>query len=135
MKTSRNSFLYILSCNLAEILTLVAAPLIGLAIPLLPIHILWINLVTDGLPGLALTSEPAEKGIMNRPPRPPKESLFAGGLILKILSTGILMAVIVLFAQDFAADKGYDVKTQQTMVFTLLCFIQLGNAIVCQASL
>jgi Ca2+-transporting ATPase len=121
--------LYVLSCNLAEILTLVAAPMIGMAIPLLPIHILWINLVTDGLPGLALTSEPAENGIMNRPPRPPKESLFAGGMISKILCTGILMAVIVLIAQQYAASKGYNVQTQQTMVFTLLCFIQLGNAL------
>ena len=121
--------LYVLSCNLAEILTLVAAPLLGMAIPLLPIHILWINLVTDGLPGLALTAEPAEKGIMDRPPRPPKESLFAGGMIPKILCTGIMMAVVVLIAQQYAAISGYDVRTQQTMVFTLLCFIQLGNAI------
>jgi Ca2+-transporting ATPase len=121
--------LYILSCNLAEILTIISAPILGLAIPLLPIHILWINLVTDGLPGLALTAEPAEKGIMSRPPRPPKESLFAGGLIPKILFTGVLMAVIVLFVQDWASVKGYNVKTQQTMVFTLLCFIQLGNAL------
>ncbi|WP_432713203.1 cation-translocating P-type ATPase, partial [Pedobacter sp.] len=121
--------LYVLSCNLAEILTIVFAPLIGMAIPLLPIHILWINLVTDGLPGLALTAEPAEKGIMNRPPRPPKESLFAGGMILKILCTGILMAVIVLLAQYYTAKQGYNIKTQQTMVFTLLCFIQLGNAL------
>ncbi|MEJ5961091.1 cation-translocating P-type ATPase [Pedobacter immunditicola] len=121
--------LYVLSCNLAEILTLVAAPLLGMAIPLLPIHILWINLVTDGLPGLALTSQPAEKGIMERPPRPPKESLFAGGMIPKILCTGAMMAVVVLFAQQYAASSGYDVSTQQTMVFTLLCFIQLGNAV------
>lgn len=121
--------LYVLSCNLAEILTLVAAPLLGMAIPLLPIHILWINLVTDGLPGLALTAEPAEKGIMDRPPRPPKESLFAGGMIPKILCTGTIMAIVVLIAQQYAANSGYNVKTQQTMVFTLLCFIQLGNAL------
>ena len=121
--------LYILSCNLAEILTLVAAPLLGMAIPLLPIHILWINLVTDGLPGLALTAEPAEKGIMDRPPRPTKERLFASGMIQKILCTGTIMAVVVLIAQQYAANNGYDVKTQQTMVFTLLCFIQLGNAL------
>jgi len=125
----RKFILYILSCNLAEILTIFFAPIVGLAIPLLPIHILWINLVTDGLPGLALTSEPAEKHIMNRPPRPPKENLFAGGMISRILLTGIIMAIAVLLCQGWAQERGYDIKTQQTMVFTLLCFIQLGNAL------
>jgi Ca2+-transporting ATPase len=121
--------LYVLSCNLAEILTIVVAPFVGLGMPLLPIHILWINLVTDGLPGLALTAEPAEKGIMKLPPRPPGESLFAGGMLIKILTTGGLMAIVVLSVQYWAAQKGFDLRTQQTMVFTLLCFIQLGNAL------
>ncbi len=125
----RKFILYVLSCNLAEILTIFFAPVLGMAIPLLPIHILWINLVTDGLPGLALTAEPAEEDIMNRPPRPPKENLFAGGMISKILSTGILMAVAVILIQIWAVRQGYDVRTQQTMVFTLLCFVQLGNAL------
>ena len=68
----RKFILYVLSCNLSEILTLFFAPVLGFAIPLLPIHILWINLVTDVLPGIALVTEPVEEGIMNRPPRPPK---------------------------------------------------------------
>lgn len=126
--------LYVLSGNLAEILIIFFAPIAGLVIPLLPIHILWINLVTDGFPGLALTAEPAEKDIMNRPPRSPKENLFAGGLISKIFSTGILMALVILLLQAWADREGYDVKTQQTMVFTLLCFIQLGNAISVRSS-
>jgi Ca2+-transporting ATPase len=125
----RKFILYVLSCNLAEILTIFFTPLFGLAIPLLPIHILWINLVTDGLPGLALTAEDAEKDIMNRPPRPPAENLFAGGMIWKIFSTGVLMAIAVMLTQNWAANHGYDIKTQQTMVFTLLCFIQLGNVL------
>ncbi len=69
----RKFILYVLSCNLAEILTIFFAPLLGMAIPLLPIHILWINLVTDGLPGLALVAEPAEQDIMNRTARHPKK--------------------------------------------------------------
>jgi P-type Ca2+ transporter type 2C len=121
--------LYILSCNLAEVLTIFFAPIFGLAIPLLPIHILWINLLTDGLPGLALTAEQAEKNIMNRPPRPPKENLFAGGMVFRILSTGILMGIAVLLTQFWAVKQGYDVRTQQTMVFTLLNFVQLGNVL------
>ena len=125
----RKFILYILSCNLGEILTIFMAPILGYAIPLLPIHLLWINLVTDGFPGLALVAEPAEKDIMNRPPRPPKENLFAGGLIPRILLTGTLIAIASLFIQWWAVRQGYDVKTQQTMVFTTLCFVQLGNAL------
>lgn len=120
--------LYVLSCNLGEILTIFFAPLVGLATPLLPIHILWINLVTDGLPGLALASEPAEKDAMKIPPRPPKESLFAGGMVPKIIATGVIMTFAAIFLQAWAANHNYDENTQQTMVFTLLCFIQLGNS-------
>ncbi|EOR94810.1 Cation-transporting ATPase, E1-E2 family [Arcticibacter svalbardensis MN12-7] len=125
----RKFVLYILSCNLGEILTIFLAPFLGLAIPLLPIHILWINLVTDGLPGLALAAEPAEKDIMQRPPRPPKENLFAGGLTVKIVTTGIVLAIAALFTQYFAVHHGYDTRTQQTMVFTVLCFVQMVNAL------
>ncbi|MEP7376867.1 MAG: cation-translocating P-type ATPase [Chitinophagaceae bacterium] len=125
----RKFILYVLSCNLGEILTIFLSPLLGFSIPLLPIHILWINLVTDGLPGLALVAEPAEKDIMKRPPRPPKENLFAGGLITRILLTGIVMTLTAIFIQWWAVQEGYDVKTQQTMVFTTLCFVQLGNAL------
>ncbi|MBC7873582.1 MAG: HAD-IC family P-type ATPase, partial [Ferruginibacter sp.] len=125
----RKFILYVLSCNLGEILTIFSAPLLGFAIPLLPIHILWINLVTDGLPGLALVAEPAEKDIMTRSPRPPKENLFAGGLIPRIVLTGIILAIAAIFTQWWAEDRGYTVMTQQTMVFTTLCFVQLGNAL------
>ncbi|MBL7709201.1 MAG: cation-translocating P-type ATPase [Chitinophagaceae bacterium] len=125
----RKFILYVLSCNLGEILTIFIAPFLGLAIPLLPVHILWINLVTDGLPGLALVAEPAEKDIMNRPPRPPKENLFAGGLVTRILLSGIMMTAAAIFIQWWAKGQGYQVNTQQTMVFTTLCFVQLGNAL------
>ncbi|MDQ3017188.1 MAG: cation-translocating P-type ATPase [Bacteroidota bacterium] len=121
--------LYVLSCNLAEIMTIFLAPILGFAIPLLPTHILWINLVTDGLPGLALVAEPAEKDIMKRPPIPPKEHLFAGGLIGRILITGSVMTAAALFIQFWAVQHGYEVRMQQSMVFTTLCFVQLGNAL------
>ena len=125
----RKFILYVLSCNLGEILTIFVASIAGFVIPLLPIHILWINLVTDGLPGLALVTEEAEENIMNRPARPPKENLFAGGLVLKILLSGIIIAAASIFIQWWAIKEGYDLRQQQTMVFTTLCFVQLGNAL------
>ncbi|TFV94362.1 cation-translocating P-type ATPase [Algoriphagus kandeliae] len=115
---------YIMTCNGAEIWTITMAPFLGLPIPLLPIHILWINLVTDGIPALALAKEKAEKNIMQRPPRPPQQSLFADGLGLHILWVGILMAGITLFTQYWAIRQGWH---WQTMVFTVLAFSQLGH--------
>ncbi len=125
----RKFILYILSCNLGELLTILLASLADLPIPLLPIHILWINLVTDGLPGLALVAEPAEKHIMTRPPRPPKENLFAGGLTIKIILAGIIIAAAAIFIQHWSVIQGYNTQKQQTMVFTTLCLVQLGNAL------
>ena len=118
---------YLLTTNSGEIWTLFLAPLCGLPIPLLPIHILWINLVTDGLPALALSVEPAEGDVMSRPPRHPKESIFAHGLGLHAIWVGILMAGIVLLVQAWAiaAENAH----WQTMVFTVLCLTQLGNVL------
>jgi Ca2+-transporting ATPase len=116
---------YVLTCNFAEILTIFIAPLVGLPIPLLPIHILWINLVTDGLPGLALASEPAEKNIMQRPPRLPSESFFAKGLGVHVIWVGMLMAALTLGVQAWAIYV--DDAHWQTMVFNVLCFCQLAH--------
>lgn len=114
---------YILTGNSAEIWTIFLAPLFGLPVPLLPIHILWINLVTDGLPGLALAAEKAEKQIMQRPPRKPGESIFAGGLGAHVLWAGLLLAGVTLITQAWALRVGD--AHWQTMVFTVLCFGQL----------
>ncbi|MEO8413213.1 MAG: cation-translocating P-type ATPase [Ginsengibacter sp.] len=114
---------YVLTGNTAEILTIFLAPFFGLPIPLLPIHILWINLVTDGLPGLALATEPAEKNIMQRPPRKPGESIFANELGTDVLWIGGLLAGLTLGIQAysiFISDSHW-----QTMVFTVLCLGQL----------
>jgi P-type Ca2+ transporter type 2C len=116
---------YIMTCNSAEIWIMVLAPLIGLPIPLQPIHILWINLVTDGLPGLALANEGAEKNVMGRPPRKSNESLFAGGIGYHIVWVGLLMAFITLAIQGWAIHD--DIAQWQTMVFAVLSFAQLGH--------
>lgn len=118
---------YIMTCNGAEIWTIFMAPLIGLPNPLLPIHILWINLVTDGLPGLALAGEKEEEDVMRRPPRPTNESIFAGGIAYHILWVGILMAGLTLGTQAWAIKQGLD--HWQTMVFTVLALSQLGHVL------
>jgi Ca2+-transporting ATPase len=118
---------YTMTSNSGEIWTIFLAPLAGLPIPLLPIHILWINLVTDGLPGLALAGEPAEKNIMKLPPRRPDESIFAHGLGLHIFWVGLLMGGVCLGAQAWAINIG-DPKWQ-TYVFTILCFSQMGHVL------
>ncbi|MGD8476237.1 MAG: calcium-translocating P-type ATPase, PMCA-type [Burkholderiales bacterium] len=116
---------YTMTSNSGEILTIVLAPLAGLPIPLLPIHILWINLVTDGLPGLALASEPAEKNVMNRPPRPPQEGVFSHGMWQHMIWVGLLMAGVCLLVQAWALHV--DSEHWQTMVFTVLTLSQLGQ--------
>ena len=115
---------YAMTGNSAEVLTLSAAPLFGLPMPLLPLHILWVNLVTDGLPGLALAAEPAERGIMRRPPRPPQESLFAQGLGWSIVRIGLLLAALCLGVQHWAIQSGD--THWQTMVFTVLTLAQMA---------
>jgi Ca2+-transporting ATPase len=118
---------YTMTSNAGEIWTIFLAPFLGLPIPLLPIHILWINLVTDGLPGLAFTAEKEERGIMRRPPRPPKESIFAQGMWQHMLWAGLTMGGASLFAQAFAIHNGW--QHWQTVVFTVLCFSQMGHAL------
>ncbi|HJV85120.1 MAG TPA: calcium-translocating P-type ATPase, PMCA-type [Noviherbaspirillum sp.] len=113
--------------NSAEIWVIFLAPFFALPIPLLPIHILWINLLTDGLPGLALTAEPAEEGIMQRPPRPPQESVFAHGMWQHIIWVGLTIAAVSLFAQAWALDTGS--AHWQTMVFTVLTLSQMAHVL------
>lgn len=116
-----------MSSNSGEIWTLFLAPFMGLPIPLLPIHILWINLVTDGLPGLAFTAEPAEKRIMERPPRPPKENIFAHGMWQHIVWVGLFVAGVSISAMAWAISRG--VPYWQTIVFTVLTVSQLFHSL------
>ncbi len=119
---------YIMTGNSGEIWAIFLAPFFGLPIPLLAIHILWINLVTDGLPGLALASEPSEANIMKRPPRNPKKNIFSNGMALHILWVGFLMGCVTIGVQAYAI---YNTNSHwQTMAFTVLCFSQLGHVMV-----
>ncbi|HEY8905999.1 MAG TPA: cation-translocating P-type ATPase [Rhodoferax sp.] len=116
---------YAMTGNSGEIWTIFLAPMLMLPIPLLPIHILWVNLVTDGLPGLALAAEPAERGIMQRPPRAPAESIFAHGMWQHILGVGLLLGGLCLGIQTWAISSGH--AHWQTMVFTVLTLGQMAH--------
>lgn len=118
---------YTMTSNSGELWTLFLAPIVGLPIPLLPIHILWINIVTDGLPGLALTAEKAEPNVMEHPPRSPKEGIFAKGLGAHILWVGFLMGMVVLGTQVYALE--HHPEKWQTMVFNVLCLSQIGHVL------
>ena len=118
---------FMLSTNSGEIWTLFLAPFLGLPMPLLPIHILWMNLVTDGLPGITLAAEPAEPDSMERPPRAPQESLLAGGLWQHALRVGLLTAALALGTQTLTIRDGE--SHWQTMTFTVLTLSQLAHLI------
>ncbi len=121
---------YAMTGNSGEIWTLLLASLLALPLPLLPIHILWVNLVTDGLPGLALAAERAEPGVMQRPPRPPLESLFARGLWQHVLGVGLLIGLLCLGLQAWALAQGRSQAYAQTLVFTALTTLQLAHVLV-----
>ena len=117
---------YLLTTNSGEIWVMFLAPFFGLPVPLLPIQILWINLVTDGPPAVALGLEPTDPDAMRRPPRPAGESILARGLWQQAVWGGVLMAAVVLPLQAVARAVDWP---WQTMVFTTLAFLQLGNAL------
>jgi P-type Ca2+ transporter type 2C len=140
---------YILGSNIGELLTIAAAPLLGLGgVPLSPLQILWMNLVTDGLPALALAVEPAEPNVMRRPPHDPTESIFARGLGSYMVRIGIILAVLSIALMTWS--YGYvganslplnnpDVWSMhpdrwKTMVFTTLCIAQMGHAMAIRSN-
>ncbi len=118
---------YLLATNLGELWTMLLGLLAGLPVPLLPLQILWINLVTDGLPALALGVEPAEPDIMRRPPLSPRESIFARGLWQHILWVGLLMGLLCLAVQSLALENA--LENWQTMVFTTLALAQMAHVL------
>jgi Ca2+-transporting ATPase len=117
---------FLLSCNIAEILVIFIATLIGLPQPLLPVHILWINLVTDSLPALALGMEKQSDDVMQEKPRKKGESIFANGLGRRILFQGVVLFLISLVV-FVAATKNYGIAVGRTMVFCVLGLSQLTH--------
>ncbi|MEL7357738.1 MAG: cation-translocating P-type ATPase [Cyanobacteria bacterium J06560_6] len=129
---------YILGSNIGEVITIALSPLLLpiVAVPLTPLQILWMNLVTDGFPALALAMEPPEPGMMNHPPHDPKESIFARGLGLYMLRIGIVFAILAISLMLWSYGythrvfgSGLSAERWKTMVFTMLCLAQMGHAI------
>jgi len=128
---------YTLSSNTGELFVMLVGPFLGMPLPLIAVQILWINLVTDGLPGLALAVEQSERGIMQRKPFHPKESLFSRGMGQRILWIGVLMGLVSLamgyLYWDPATSQPHG--TWQTMVFTTLTLAQMGNALAIRSNI
>jgi P-type Ca2+ transporter type 2C len=122
----RRFLLYGLAGGAAEIAVMLAGPFVGLAVPLLPAQILWINLLTHGLPGVALGSEPAAPDLMRRPPRPPAESVLGSGLWARIIRVGLVITVVTLGVALWAHATG---RPWQSMAFFALGATQLAVAI------
>lgn len=125
---------YILSSNMGELFVMFVGPLLGMPLPLLPLQILWVNLVTDGLPGLALAVEPGERNIMKRKPFNPKESILARGVGAMIIWVGILVGLVSLvsgyiFWEGQTAAAHEQASEWQTLIFTTLTFAQMANVL------
>jgi Ca2+-transporting ATPase len=129
---------YLLGCNIGEVLVMLLASIMALPLPMLPIQILWVNLVTDGLPAMALGMEPPEPGIMKRRPRPKNESIFAHKMAVTIFSRGIYIAIITIaifmISFGWSASQGQNgLDLARTMAFTTLVFAQLFYVFECRS--
>ncbi|MCF0147146.1 MAG: calcium-translocating P-type ATPase, SERCA-type [Clostridium sp.] len=122
----KKSIIFLLSCNLGEVIALFIAILLNWPAPLLPIHILWVNLITDSFPALSLGVDPGDKDVMKLPPRNPKESLFAGRIGILLILNGILIGANTLFAFLLGEYLYPDsLRHAQTMAFVVLSVSQL----------
>lgn len=129
----RKSVHYLLSCNLSEVLVMLGSTVLGWPLPLLPIHILWINLVTDGFPALALAVDPAAPDVMKRPPRDPQAPLLDRRRFLTVCVQGLVMAVATLAVFGIALSIVKDeVPFARTMTFTTLVWVQFLHAFTCR---
>ncbi len=133
---------YILGSNIGEVLTIAAAPIIGLGgVPLTPLQILWMNLVTDGFPALALAVEPGSPRVMQIPPVNPKESIFARGMGSYMVRVGLVLAIVTIAMMVWAYNHTHEITSTilrperwTTMVFTTLCIAQMGHALAVRST-
>jgi Ca2+-transporting ATPase len=124
---------YLLACNAGEVLSMLLAVIIGLPLPLIPIQILWMNLVTDGLPAIALGVDPLDPEAMSRKPRRPREGVFSEGLGLKIASQGIIIGICTICAFMIALALSGEIQKARTVAFTCLVMAQLIYVFHCRS--
>jgi Ca2+-transporting ATPase len=130
----RKTVHFLLSCNVSEVLVMLFATLFGLPLPLLPIQILWMNLVTDGMPALALAVDPKAPDLMKRPPRPPEARLLDGGRLLAIGGEGLMLSAIALGAFSYCLYVvEQSVEQARTVAFTVMVAAQLVHAFNCRS--
>ncbi len=127
---------YLLSCNVGEVLTMFCATLLGIPLPLIPIQILWVNLVTDGLPAMALGLDPGDPDVMSKPPRDPQESIFSHGLAGRIFMRGVTIALVTLTVYILGyLLGGHNLALARTMAFSALVLSQLFYVFECRSEL
>lgn len=124
---------YLLSCNVGELLAVFVAMAVGLPLPLRPMQILWVNLVTDGLPAMALGVDSADKNVMLRQPRSPQEGVFSRGLARRILTRGVLIGLSTALVFAASLTTRQCLATAQTMAFATLVVCQLLHVFDCRS--
>ncbi|TKS60899.1 MAG: HAD family hydrolase [Nitrospira sp.] len=130
----RKTVHFLLSCNLSEVLVMLFATLLGLPLPLLPIQILWMNLVTDGIPALALAVDPKAPDLMKRPPRRPEARLLDGGRLLAIGGEGLMLGLIALGAFSYSLyGLHQELDQARTVAFTVMVVAQLVHVFNCRS--
>jgi Ca2+-transporting ATPase len=130
----RKTVHFLLSCNVSEVLVMLFATLLGLPLPLLPIQILWMNLVTDGIPALALAVDPKAPDLMKRRPRKPEARLLSGNRLAAIGAEGLMLSAIALGAFAYSLyGLHQEVEQARTVAFTVLVIVQLVHAFNCRS--
>jgi P-type Ca2+ transporter type 2C len=130
----RKTIHFLLSCNVSEVLVMLFATLIGLPLPLLPIQILWMNLVTDGFPALALAVDPKSPDLMKQPPRRPEARLLDGSKLLAIGAQGVMLGAIALATFAYSLyGLHQEVEQSRTVAFTVMVIAQLVHAFNCRS--
>lgn len=125
--------LFLISCGFGELIAIVATLLMGYPIPYIAAQILWLNLVTNGLQDIALAFEPAEKGVLRRPPRPPKEGILAGLMVQRTFLMGIVMAAGTVFIFIINLNSGVSLEQARTVALTTMVFFQFYQALNCRS--
>jgi Ca2+-transporting ATPase len=124
---------YAMSGNIGEVFVMIIGVLFGMPLPLLPLQILWVNLVTDGLPGLALAAEPSENGTMQRRPLPPEEPIFNRRMLSDLIWIGVLICIASLGTGFLVSDPVARTDHWRTIVFTVLTLTQMANVFACRS--